>query len=98
MNDAVMSFVRELKLVGKCLDVGSYDVNGCVRCLFTDYIGLDMRPGPNVDIVAMASSIHFGDDLFDVVTCLEMLEHDRNPFGSVREMRRVCSGRAGPWS
>lgn len=37
------------------LDVGSMNVNGCYRPLFENenwtYLGLDMEPGPNVDIV-----------------------------------------------
>jgi len=39
--------------VASVLDVGSYDVNGCYKNLFTDvgynYTGLDMAKGPNVD-------------------------------------------------
>ena len=89
MTSEVMAFVTNLKLTGKCLDCGSFNVNGCVRHLFTDYTGLDMRPGPNVDVVAQANAIPFANDTFDVVTCLEMLEHDKDPFGSVKEMRRV---------
>jgi SAM-dependent methyltransferase len=89
MTPEVKEFVRSLGLAGKCLDVGAFNVNGCVRDLFTDYIGLDMREGPNVDVVAQANALPFPDAFFDVVTCLEMLEHDRDPFGSVREMRRV---------
>jgi SAM-dependent methyltransferase len=89
MTPFVKTFVKGIGLKGKCLDVGAYNVNGCVRDLFDDYTGLDMRPGPNVDVVATANAIPFPDGSFDVVTCLEMLEHDRDPFGSVREMRRV---------
>ena len=36
------------------LDVGSFDVNGTYRDLIPDawsYVGLDIRPGPNVDVV-----------------------------------------------
>ena len=89
MLPAVKAFVKGLRLNGKCLDVGAFNVNGCIRDCFADYTGLDMRPGPNVDIVAMANAIPFPDDTFDVVTCLETLEHDPDPFGSIREMRRV---------
>lgn len=36
-------------------DVGSYDVNGTYKKVFNEpnwhYVGLDIRPGPNVDIV-----------------------------------------------
>ena len=39
----------------RILDVGSYDVNGSYKTLFTsptfEYTGLDMESGPNVDIV-----------------------------------------------
>ena len=89
MTARVMAYVRSLALTGRCLDVGSYNVNGSVRELFRDYTGLDMRPGPNVDVVAPGNAIPFPDASFDVVCCLEMLEHDRDPFGTVREMRRV---------
>jgi SAM-dependent methyltransferase len=73
------------------LDVGSYDVNGNVRDLFSPgrYTGLDMRAGPNVDIVADAERLPFADGLFGCVTCLETLEHCRRPWLVVAELRRV---------
>lgn len=78
---------------GKVLDVGAYDVNGTIRPIFSDrkceYIGLDMRAGPNVDVVEKADAIPFADETFDCVTCTEMLEHDDAPFDSVGEMYRV---------
>lgn len=62
------------------------------RHLFTGpFIGVDKRPGPNVDRVADASDLPFADSTFDVVVCTEMLEHDLYPWGSVREMARVLS-------
>lgn len=92
MTPAVYEFVKGLGLTGKTLDVGSMNINGCVRDLFTDYVGSDMRPGPNVDVVGMANALPFADAAFDNVVCLEMLEHDIDPFGSVKEMRRVLKG------
>ena len=89
MMPKIYEFVKGLGLKGKTLDVGSMNINGCVRDLFPDYIGLDMRPGQNVDIVAVASKMPFADGEFDNVVCLEMLEHDASPFESIREMRRV---------
>jgi predicted SAM-dependent methyltransferase len=85
----VLSFVNEWKLGGKCLDVGSYNVNGCVKSLFSDYTGVDMRAGPNVDVVCDAKSLDFDNRTFDIVTCLEMLEHCDDPFRAVHEMWRV---------
>jgi len=50
---------------GKVLEVGSYDVNGSVRPLFKNrqrfpsYTGIDMREGPGVDMVGVASDLPF---------------------------------------
>ncbi len=59
----------------KVLDIGSLDVNGNNRYLFEDcqYTGLDIGPGPNVDVVGFA---HNHDGSYDVIICTEMLEHD----------------------
>jgi predicted SAM-dependent methyltransferase len=85
----VKAYVKNLGLAGKCLDVGAYNVNGSVKDLFQDYTGLDMRQGPNVDVVAQATRIPFPDNTFEVVTCLEMLEHAEYPVDCIREMLRV---------
>lgn len=62
------------------IELGSYDVNGSVRPLFVgDYTGIDMRPGPGVDLVAMSHAVPKPDRCVDVVVCCEMLEHDPNP-------------------
>lgn len=72
------------------LEVGSLDVNGSVRRYFTGpYTGLDMRPGPSVDVVGTADALPFPDDAFDVVVSTEMLEHDPSPWLSLAEMGRV---------
>lgn len=89
MHNSVKNFIRNLNLSGKILEVGSYDVNGSVREFFDDYIGIDMRIGPNVDIVADASDIPFVNNMFDNVLCLEMLEHDLTFWKSIEEMKRV---------
>lgn len=59
------------------LEVGSLNVNGSVRPLFSRvarYVGVDQQAGPGVDIVADATDIgRLG--LFDVVVSTELLEH-----------------------
>ncbi len=91
-QEKVHNFVKEQKekyqIKGKVLDIGSMDINGSVKDLFDDYVGLDMRQGKNVDIVANAHEIPFSD-AFDCVVCCEMLEHDDNPFLTAKEIRRV---------
>jgi SAM-dependent methyltransferase len=58
------------------LEIGSRNVNGEVRHLFDSsrYVGLDIEPGPGVDVVADAS-VYETDDRFDVIVCCEVLEH-----------------------
>lgn len=72
------------------LEVGSYDVNGSVRPLFDgEYVGVDMRKGPGVDIVSSGHALPFPDEYFDVVISTEMLEHDPAFWLSMKEMGRV---------
>ena len=82
---------------GRVLEVGSYDVNGSVRPLFKNlhrfpsYLGVDMREGPGVDQVCMASELPFPDESFEVVVTTEMLEHDARFWVSVQEFNRVLT-------
>ena len=59
----------------KVLDVGSLDINGNNRYLFDDcnYIGIDLGPGENVDIVCPA---HKFKGEFDTIISTEAFEHD----------------------
>jgi SAM-dependent methyltransferase len=72
--------------VRSVLELGSYDVNGNVRDLLpgVPYIGVDIRPGPGVDVVTDAASMYEIpcdpqlwklQGTFDLVLCLEVLEH-----------------------
>lgn len=100
MHDSVMQFLRTcLRHVpvrgARILEVGSYDVNGSPRELFTaasEYIGIDMREGPGVDEVADVHDLPpliFMGGAFDIVICCEMLEHDSAFWTSITEMRDV---------
>lgn len=62
----------------RILDIGSLDINGNNRYLFTncEYIGLDVVCGKNVDIVCIAHEYHVKDETFDVVMSTNALEHD----------------------
>jgi len=96
MHKSVMDWARvvvtEFGLQDKnTLEVGSYNVNGSVRELFSGkYVGVDIREGPGVDAVVKAGVLPFADAEFDVVVSTEMLEHDSRPWLSVKEMARVC--------
>lgn len=60
------------------LDIGSLDINGNNRYLFTNYsyIGVDVGEGPNVDVVSKGHEFT-SSELFDVVISSECFEHDR---------------------
>lgn len=90
MNGGVRGFVQNHrdKLKGRVLEVGSLNVNGCVRDLVPHAIGTDMRAGPNVDVVCPAEKLleHFGADSFDAVMSLDAFEHVQDWRGFVTNM------------
>ena len=59
----------------RVLDVGSMDINGNNRRLFTDcdYTGIDLGPGRNVDVVCPA---HEHTGRYDTIISTEAFEHD----------------------
>lgn len=61
------------------LDIGSLDINGNNRYLFDncDYTGIDIGPGPNVDIICSGHEFK-SDEEFDVIISTECLEHDKH--------------------
>ncbi len=65
------------------LEIGSYDVNGSVRGHFLDagvkeYIGVDLTPGPGVDVVRSGHELEYADGYFRVTISSECFEH--NPY------------------
>lgn len=85
MHDAVMQFLERMKARRpdafsgrvRVLECGAYDINGSPRELFdaSEYVGLDWRTGPGVDVVGLVHNVKF-DHPFDTVVSTEMLEHD----------------------
>ena len=65
----------------RVLDIGSQDINGNNRIYFLnpDYVGVDVSPGNNVDVVGPGHT-YKSNKLFDVVCSTECFEHD--PFWS----------------
>jgi SAM-dependent methyltransferase len=63
---------------GVLADIGSMDVNGTYRHLFPGwrYIGVDMEPGPGVDIVARKPYRYpLASESVDLVVCGQAFEH-----------------------
>ena len=74
----------------RVLDVGSYDVNGCMRPLFdgidAEYVGLDIEAGPNVDVV-MNEPYNWDnvpDGSFDFVISANAFAHLEYPWLTIR--------------
>lgn len=86
MTPQIYEWVDEARKVyiknpGRVLDVGSLDVNGTVRPIFSDateYVGVDMQAGQGVDIAMNSHELpkQFYKQFFDTIVCLETLEHD----------------------
>lgn len=72
-------------------EFGSYNVNGSVRSLFQGtYVGIDVRPGPEVDMVADAKE-YGEDESFDLVICNSVLEHEAEPWRVIENAIRILS-------
>jgi SAM-dependent methyltransferase len=61
----------------RVLDIGSLDINGNNRYLFENYsyVGVDIGPGKNVDVVCRGHQ-YDSDRQFDIVVSTECFEHD----------------------
>jgi ubiquinone/menaquinone biosynthesis C-methylase UbiE len=73
------------------VDFGSYDINGTLKPIFEKhtYIGIDMCPGPNVDIVCKNESTPFKDESADIITSSSCFEHDEFYWITFLEMCRL---------
>ena len=89
----------------RVLEVGSLNVNGSVRTILEphgpiEYVGIDMTPGPGVDLVTTVEDFEKPPDrattwerkTFGVVVSTEMLEHAPDWRSAVEAMTRLCSG------
>lgn len=76
----------------RILDVGSMNVNGSLRSLApqgADYVGLDLEPGPGVDVVLEGTTYPFEADSFDACVSVSCLEHDAAFWDTFLEIARV---------
>jgi SAM-dependent methyltransferase len=74
------------------LEIGSLDINGSVRPLFTNcaYIGLDIATGPGVDVVGLGHEYDMPTATFDCVISCECFEHDPFYEKTFLNMLRLC--------
>lgn len=75
----------------RVLDIGSLDINGNNRFLFTDcdYFGLDVGEGPNVDVVSVGHIYDAPDGSFDTIISTEVFEHDMFYEDTIKNVTRM---------
>lgn len=83
MHKSALQYIAQaLRTVGgvegkRILEIGSRNLNGSPRQLCagaTAYVGIDLLPGRDVDLVCDAAA-YFPEVPFDIVICAEVLEH-----------------------
>lgn len=74
------------------LEVGSLDVNGSVRDLFsaTRYVGVDVGEGVGVDVVCRGENLWYDAGEFDVCVSAECFEHNSEWLASFENMVRIA--------
>jgi len=77
---------------GTVLDCGSLNINGSLRDLFAPdcfYLGIDIHPGPDVNVVWPTYRLPFSG-VFDAVVSGEMLEHSEFWAADLQAMYRAA--------
>lgn len=61
------------------LDIGSLDINGNNKELFTNclYLGVDILPGNNVDVISKGHELSLPSEVADFIVSTECFEHDK---------------------
>ena len=85
---AMFPFFFENKVVH---DVGSGDINGNNRHMFTNchYTGNDVYEAPNVSLVSKTSDLKFVGNYFDTIISSECFEHDPEFDKSIKNIYRM---------
>ena len=75
----------------KVLEVGSWNVSGSVRQFFDgcDYTGVDVSPGPGVDVICFGQDLDYPSGIFDTVISCECFEHNPEWVATFKNMHRM---------
>lgn len=91
---------NKLQNVRTVLEVGSFFVNGngkyFIQSLGLEYVGIDLRSGPDVDLVCDITDANINNILqraypqykeFDLILCMNVLEHIYDPIRALDNMK-----------
>ncbi len=80
--------VSEYQTSERVLEIGSRGKPSYGR-YFPNRVGIDIREGDGVDVVASVYELPFKNAEFDMVLCISVLEHLEYPSRAIKEMERV---------
>ena len=96
LRRVAQAITQAFDLSGPVLEIGSFQVPGQeeqidLRSLFPgrDYRGVDIRPGPGVDLVADVEDLPLPDASVGTVIAMNTFEHVRRFWRGFEEIRRV---------
>jgi SAM-dependent methyltransferase len=96
LHGVARAVAETFDLPGPILEIGSYQVDGQeaiaeLRSLFPgkEYVGLDMRPGPGVDLVADVEALPHADASVGTVIAMSTFEHVPRFWRGFEEVHRV---------
>ncbi len=96
LHGVARAVAETFDLPGPILEIGSYQVAGQeaiadLRSLFPgkDYLGVDMRPGPGVDLVADVEELPHADGSVGTVIAMSTFEHVPRFWRGFDEVHRV---------
>lgn len=102
LRRAIEIIVAQMSAPKRVLEVGSrtainQEELANLRGLFpvSKYLGVDMQKGPGVEMVANANELPLSQNSFELVLCLETLEHADQPWKVVKEIERVSKNKGG---
>ena len=85
----LVEWLRSTRASGRILDVGCGERPYEPLFRGAEYVGFDVPGNPRADLHGSIGAIPVEDASFDVVLCLQVLEHVPDPAAAVRELRRV---------
>jgi SAM-dependent methyltransferase len=75
---SILESTTNQMLYKKVIEIGSHDVNGSVRKLFSkvEYLGVDLSEGPGVDLVCEGGKVDHESCTYDLALSCECFEHN----------------------